>query len=345
MDAAVLRAVAGDLAGAAHAARDRGRPLRPQRQPDLRRLTRSPSRPSCSPATPTVAWRPPPLDGARHGPVLGQIPPTYTAHPPDPHRRRPSNTSPPASARTPTTTARQRGAAMTYDEIIAYTLDQLARISGDGGGRLTHVQAVLPAPSPFCSRICEGSTRRWQDEPEAMRALLVEHDAILREVIDKHHGHLFKHTGDGVAAVFASAADAVTAAVDAQARLAGVLPVRMGLHTGEAELRDGDYFGSTLNRCARLMGVAHGGQIVCSEATIELVRDRDDLRDLGEHRLRDLTRAEQVWRVRGRWNRCTTRPMSCAGGGGDRHLVRTVGSTGRRCSRRCDPEIPDILMA
>ena len=92
----------------------------------------------------------------------------------------------------------------------------------------------------------EGSTRRWQDDPEAMRALLVEHDAILRAVIDKRHGHLFKHTGDGVAAVFASASDAVAAAVDAQARLADVLPVRMGLHTGEAELRDGDYFGSAL---------------------------------------------------------------------------------------------------
>ncbi len=145
----------------------------------------------------------------------------------------------------------------------------------------------------------EGSTRRWQDEPEAMRALLVEHDAILRDVIDKRHGHLFKHTGDGVAAVFSSAADAANAAVDAQGRLQDVLPVRMGLHTGEAELRDGDYFGSTLNRCARLMGVAHGGQIVCSAATVELVRDRGDLRDLGEHRLRDLSRAERVWQVGG----------------------------------------------
>ena len=145
----------------------------------------------------------------------------------------------------------------------------------------------------------EGSTRRWQDEPEAMRALLVEHDAILRDVIDKHCGHLFKHTGDGVAAVFASAADACAAAVDAQARLVGVLPVRIGLHTGEAELRDGDYFGSTLNRCARLMAIAHGGQIVSSEATASLVRERDDLRDLGEHRLRDLSRAERVWQVGG----------------------------------------------
>ena len=143
----------------------------------------------------------------------------------------------------------------------------------------------------------EGSTRRWQDEPDAMRALLTEHDAIWRDLIDKHRGHLFKHTGDGVAAVFASAADAVHAALDAQARLADVLPVRVGLHTGEAELRDGDYFGSTLNRCARLMGIAHGGQVVVSEATAALVRERDDLHDLGEHRLRDLSRAERVWQV------------------------------------------------
>jgi predicted ATPase len=145
----------------------------------------------------------------------------------------------------------------------------------------------------------EGSTRRWQDEPEAMRALLVEHDSILGEVIDKRHGHLFKHTGDGVAAAFASATDAVAAAVEAQELLREVLPVRMGLHTGEAELRDGDYFGSTVNRCARLMGVAHGGQVVCSESTASLVRDRKDLRDLGEHRLRDLSRAERVWQVGG----------------------------------------------
>src|SRR6188768_1074328 len=87
----------------------------------------------------------------------------------------------------------------------------------------------------------EGSTRRWQDDPEAMRALLDEHDAILRDVIEKHRGFLFKHTGDGVAAAFGSAADACAAAVDAQLRLRDVLPVRMGLHSGEAEVRDGDY--------------------------------------------------------------------------------------------------------
>jgi hypothetical protein len=128
--------------------------------------------------------------------------------------------------------------------------------------------------------------------------VLVEHDAIFRD-IDKRHGFLFKHTGDGAAAVFASAADAVNAAVDTQARLADVLPVRMGLHTGQAELRDGDYFGTTLNRYARSMDVARGRQIVSSEATAALVRDRGDLRDLGEHRLRDLSRAERVFQVGG----------------------------------------------
>ena len=144
-----------------------------------------------------------------------------------------------------------------------------------------------------------GSARRWHDEPESTRALLVEHDAILRDVIGKRHGHLFKHTADGVAAVFVSAGDAANAAVDAQERLRDVLPLRMGLHTGEAEFRDGDYFGATLNRCARLMSIGHGGQIVCSESTASLVRERDDLRDLGEYWLRDLSGVERVWQVGG----------------------------------------------
>ena len=134
-----------------------------------------------------------------------------------------------------------------------------------------------------------------------MRALLAEHDDVLRRLIDKHHGHLFKHTGDGVAAVFASPSDAVAAAVGAQVLLREILPVRMGLHTGEAEFRDGDYFGSTLNRCARLMGVAHGGQVLMSEAVEALVPgalpDEVTLVDLGEHRLRDLARAMHVFQV------------------------------------------------
>src|SRR5262245_31369850 len=134
-----------------------------------------------------------------------------------------------------------------------------------------------------------------------MRAALARHDEILREAIGAHGGTVVKTTGDGVHAAFASAHAAVAAAADAQRALHAEpwanptpLRVRMGLHTGEAELRDGDYYGSALNRAARLMGAAHGGQIVISRATEELARDDlpSDLElvDLGDHRLRDLHR-------------------------------------------------------
>ena len=94
----------------------------------------------------------------------------------------------------------------------------------------------------------EGSTRRWEADADVMRNALVAHDDVLRTVIEAHGGFLFKHTGDGVCAAFASPRSAVDAAVAAQRGLE--LPVRMGLATGEAELRDGDYF--TLS--------AHAGQ-------------------------------------------------------------------------------------
>jgi class 3 adenylate cyclase len=107
-----------------------------------------------------------------------------------------------------------------------------------------------------------------------------------------------KTTGDGFHAVFATARDALDAGVTVQQALSakpwgetGPLRVRMGIHTCEAEYRDGDYYGSEVNRAARLMSVAHGGQIVVSSATAGLVRDGSvELVDLGEHRLRDLTR-------------------------------------------------------
>src|SRR6516165_9514722 len=91
----------------------------------------------------------------------------------------------------------------------------------------------------------EGSTRRWEADAQAMRAALVVHDEVLRAVIEAHGGWLFKHTGDGVCAAFASPRSGVDAAVAAQRALE--LPVRMGMATGEAELRDGDYFGAVLN--------------------------------------------------------------------------------------------------
>ena len=111
----------------------------------------------------------------------------------------------------------------------------------------------------------EGSTRLWEVDADAMRAALAAHDAVLREVIETHGGWLFKHTGDGVCAAFASPRSAVDAAVAAQRELE--LPVRMGLATGEAELRGADYFGAVLNRVARVMAAGHGGQILLAEST------------------------------------------------------------------------------
>jgi predicted ATPase len=144
----------------------------------------------------------------------------------------------------------------------------------------------------------EGSTRRWDLEPETMRGSLVRHDGIVRIAIEENGGYVFATGGDGFAAAFARADEAVHCAVAIQATLQATdLPaVRMGVHTGEADERDGDYFGAAVNRAARLMAIAHGGQIVVSRATQQIVTGVD-LVDLGEHRLRDLSRPEHVFQV------------------------------------------------
>jgi predicted ATPase len=141
----------------------------------------------------------------------------------------------------------------------------------------------------------EGSTRRWENNAEDMQAALAAHDAVLRGAIEAHGGWLFKHTGDGVCAAFASPRSAVDAAVAAQRELQ--LPVRMGIATGEAELRDGDYFGAVLNRAARVMAAGHGGQILLAESTAGLLSGMD-LLDLGPRRLRDLPTPVGVFQVR-----------------------------------------------
>ncbi len=128
-----------------------------------------------------------------------------------------------------------------------------------------------------------------------MRATLLAHDEMLRSAIEWHGGFLFKHTGDGVCAAFSSPKSAVDAAVSAQRALE--LPVRMGLATGEAELRGGDYFGAVLNRAARVMAAGHGGQILLAESTAGLLSGVD-LVDLGPRRLRDLPTAVGVFQVR-----------------------------------------------
>ncbi len=155
----------------------------------------------------------------------------------------------------------------------------------------------------------EGSTRLWEEHPEAMREALARHDAILHEAIGSRRGVVFSEMGDGMAAAFASAGEAVAAALDAQLGLGacewgetGPLRARMGLHTAAAELRpDGQYVNQPLNRCARLMAIANGGQVVVSETVESLVRGAlppdVGLLDLGEHRLRDLARPIGVFQV------------------------------------------------
>src|SRR5712691_3850492 len=128
----------------------------------------------------------------------------------------------------------------------------------------------------------EGSTTLWERFPERMRGALARHDSILRTVIEGHNGCVFKTVGDSFCAVFPSAHDAIAAAAGAQHKIAaegweeigGSMRVRMAIHRGPAEARDGDYFGPTLNRVARILASAHGGQIVLSTAVADLLGDR-----------------------------------------------------------------------
>jgi predicted ATPase len=141
----------------------------------------------------------------------------------------------------------------------------------------------------------EGSTRRWESDADAMGSAVVAHDKVLRTAIEMYDGFLFSHTGDGVVAAFASPKAAVDAAMDAQRELQ--LPVRMGIATGEAELRDGDYFGTVLNRAARVMAAGHGGQILVAESTAVLLSGVE-LIDLGPRRLRDVPTPVGLFQVR-----------------------------------------------
>ena|SRR6185312_10883570 len=153
----------------------------------------------------------------------------------------------------------------------------------------------------------EGSTRMWEQFPDAMRAAMVRHDELLQRAIATHRGYLFSRMGDGMAAAFATAADAVSSAVAIKQALAEVdwgttpLKARIGLHTAEAVVDDNGYASRPINRCARLMAAAHGGQVLVSGTTEALVRyelsDGLSLIDLGEHRLRDLGNPMHVFQI------------------------------------------------
>jgi class 3 adenylate cyclase len=174
----------------------------------------------------------------------------------------------------------------------------------DGRGALT-----AAAPSgvvTFLFTDVEASTRRWEADADGMRAALAAHDKVLRTAIEAHDGFVFSHTGDGVVAAFASPRCAVDAAIAAQLELE--LPVRMGLATGEAESRDGDYFGAVLNRAARVMAAGHGGQILLADSTAGLLSGVD-LLDLGPRRLRDVPTPVGVFQVRAEGLRAEFPPL------------------------------------
>jgi len=152
-----------------------------------------------------------------------------------------------------------------------------------------------------------GSTTLWETQREAMRIALERHDTLVRQCIERHGGHVVKTTGDGFHAAFGDPLDAVEAAAAAQKELhdepwpEAQIRVRMAVHTGAAELRDGDYYGPTVNRAARLAALAHGGQTLVSETTYGLCRDlapaETTFNRLGEHHLKGLARPEAVYEV------------------------------------------------
>jgi class 3 adenylate cyclase len=161
----------------------------------------------------------------------------------------------------------------------------------------------------FLFTVIEGSSARWERDQHAMMQALEHHLALLNAAIQAHHGVHFKTVGDAVQAAFPTAPDAVAAALDAQRALLqeawpepiGPIRVRMAVHTAAASPRDGDYLAPGLNRLARLLAAAHGGQVLLSLSTQDLARDAlppgTSLRDLGEHPLRDLYRPERVFQL------------------------------------------------
>jgi len=154
----------------------------------------------------------------------------------------------------------------------------------------------------------EGSTQRWETHREAMASAVARHDALMRAASERHGGFVFKTVGDAFCIAFRQPEAAVAAALDAQLALnvedfssVDGLRVRMALHTGTADERNGDFFGPAVNRVARLLGIGHGGQVLVSGTATDLLQGmmppQSSLRDLGQHRLRDLSRPEQVYQL------------------------------------------------
>ncbi|HEX6269173.1 MAG TPA: adenylate/guanylate cyclase domain-containing protein [Anaerolineales bacterium] len=195
------------------------------------------------------------------------------------------------------------------------SINESASLSNRKGMRvqptpLTRKAQLASGTVTFLFTDIEASTKLWEQYSEAMKAALARHYAILQEAVETHAGQVVENTGDGILAIFNTGLDGVAAALMAQQALnaerwSGIEPqairVRMGLHTGETEMREGMYAGPVLNRAARLMSIGHGGQTLLSTVTADLVRDQmpdgASLQDLGEHRLKDLVRSERVYQL------------------------------------------------
>ncbi len=174
--------------------------------------------------------------------------------------------------------------------------------------RISHVPLARPPATTFLFTDIEGSTRMWEQAPQAMAPALARHDAILREAVAGNRGSIVKTTGDGVHAAFDDSLDALRAALALQHALNApgatgdiVFRVRCGLHVGHDQRRDNDFYGTSVNRAARIMSAAHGGQVLASQALVDQVSARlpgeVSLRDLGVVRLRDLADPEHVYQV------------------------------------------------
>jgi LuxR family transcriptional regulator, maltose regulon positive regulatory protein len=218
-----------------------------------------------------------------------------------------------------------KSAELTLDRLTAIATQLAQRATGSPPLVSATVRAPAPPPAndhpplprgaqlpqgtlTFLFTDVEGSTQLWEQHPQTMPHALARHDAILREAVETHGGVVFKTVGDGVYAVFMSAPAALKSALAIQLALqreewpaTGQLRVRLALHTGVAEARQDDYFGSTLNRLARLVAAGHGGQILLSQATAALVGDAlfqgTTLRDLGSHALKDFPSPEPIFQL------------------------------------------------
>jgi predicted ATPase/class 3 adenylate cyclase len=175
-------------------------------------------------------------------------------------------------------------------------------------GRPAITQVPATSIGTFLITDIEGSTRLWEEHPGSMPATLAAHDGILRGAVEAGGGVVIKTMGDGFLVRFEEPAAAINVAIAAQRDLIGLsrqpgteIRVRMALHSGTAQSRDGDYFGPALNRVSRLLALGHGGQVLLSGVTVTLaggsIASDAELLDKGDHRLRDLDQPEHVFQL------------------------------------------------